>query len=140
MLQMRSMHVCYVASTVSSSLRPRGLQPTRFLCPWDSPGKNTGVGCRALLQGIFPTEGLNPRLLRFLNRQEGSTPRAPPREGHSQYSTEQSLQVASEAGSDATLFITSLPFSSLILKTGTVETWFLDRSEINMHKTVGHNT
>ena len=29
-------------------------------CPWDSPGKNTGVGCHALLQGIFPTEGLNP--------------------------------------------------------------------------------
>ena len=34
----------------------------RLLCPWDSPGKNTGVGCRALLQGIFPTQGLSPRL------------------------------------------------------------------------------
>ena len=33
---------------------------TRPLCPWDSPGKNTGVGCRFLLQGIFPTQGLNP--------------------------------------------------------------------------------
>ena len=33
-----------------------------FLCPWDSPGKNTGVGCHALLQGIFPTWGLNPCL------------------------------------------------------------------------------
>ena len=32
---------------------------TRLLCPWDSPGKNTGVGCHALLQGIFPTQGLN---------------------------------------------------------------------------------
>ena len=32
------------------------------LCPWDSPGKNTGVGCRALLQGIFPTQGSNPGL------------------------------------------------------------------------------
>ena len=30
-----------------------------LLCPWDSPGKNTGVGCHALLQGIFPTQGLN---------------------------------------------------------------------------------
>ena len=30
--------------------------------PWDSPGKNTGVGCRFLLQGIFPTQGLNPGL------------------------------------------------------------------------------
>ena len=33
-----------------------------FLCPWDSPVKNTGVGCHALLQGIFPTqaEGIEP--------------------------------------------------------------------------------
>ena len=34
-----------------------------LLCPWDSLGKNTGVGCHALLQGIFPTQGLNPHLL-----------------------------------------------------------------------------
>ena len=33
------------------------------LCPWDSSGKNTGVSCHALLQGIFPTQGLNPHLL-----------------------------------------------------------------------------
>ena len=39
-----------------------GLQPTGLLCPWDSPGKNTEVGCHALLQGIFPTQGLNPSL------------------------------------------------------------------------------
>jgi len=37
--------------------------PTRLLCPWDSPGKKTGVGCHALLQGILPTQGSNPRLL-----------------------------------------------------------------------------
>ena len=30
--------------------------PARFLCPWDSPGKNTGVGCHFLLQGIFPAQ------------------------------------------------------------------------------------
>ena len=35
---------------MSDSLRPHGLQPTRFLCPWDFPGKNTGVGCHFLLQ------------------------------------------------------------------------------------------
>ena len=35
---------------------------TRLLCPWDSPGKNTGVGSHSLLQGGFPTQGLNPRL------------------------------------------------------------------------------
>ena len=38
------------------SCPPHGLQPTRLLCPCDSPGKNTGVGCRALLQGVFPTQ------------------------------------------------------------------------------------
>ena len=35
------------------NLRPHGLQPTRLLCPWDSLGKSTGVGCHFLLQGIF---------------------------------------------------------------------------------------
>ena len=34
-----------------------------FLCPWDFPSKNTGVGCHFLLQEIFPTQGLNPGLL-----------------------------------------------------------------------------
>ena len=38
-----------------------GLQPARLRCPWDSPG-NTGMGCHALLQGIFPTQGPNLRL------------------------------------------------------------------------------
>ena len=35
----------------------------RLLCPWDSLGKNTGVGCHALLHRIFPTQGLKPGLL-----------------------------------------------------------------------------
>ena len=38
---------------MSDSLRFHGLQPARLFCPWDSPGKNTGVGCHALLQGVF---------------------------------------------------------------------------------------
>ena len=42
-----------------NSLWPHGLQPTRLLCPGDFPGKDTGVGCHFLLQGIFPTHGLN---------------------------------------------------------------------------------
>ena len=46
-----------------NSLWPHGLQPTRLFCPWDFPGKNTGVGCHFLLQGIFSTQGLNPGLL-----------------------------------------------------------------------------
>ena len=40
---------CCVASVVSDSQRPRGLQPTRLLCPWNFPGKSTGVGCHCLL-------------------------------------------------------------------------------------------
>ena len=41
---------CQVTSVMSDSVQPHGLQPTRLLCPWDSPGKNTGVGCHFLLQ------------------------------------------------------------------------------------------
>ena len=37
-------------SVVSDSVQPHRWQPTRLLCPWDSPGKNTGVGCHCLLQ------------------------------------------------------------------------------------------
>ena len=44
------------------------------LCPWDSPGKNTGVGCHFFLQGIFPTQGLNPLLLRLWHCQVDSLP------------------------------------------------------------------
>ena len=57
---------CAVLSrlVVSDSLRPHGLQPARLLYPWNSPGKNTVVGCLSLLQGIFPTQGSNPGLLR----------------------------------------------------------------------------
>ena len=35
------------------------MQSSRLLCPWGSPGKNTGVDCHTLLQGIFPTQGSN---------------------------------------------------------------------------------
>ena len=52
----------HVRSLVSHSLRPHGLYPARLLCPWDSPGNNTGVGCHFLLQGIFPTPGMNRSL------------------------------------------------------------------------------
>ena len=45
---------------MSNFLWSHGLYPTRLLCPWDSPGKNTGVVCHSLLQGIFPTHGSNP--------------------------------------------------------------------------------
>ena len=43
---------CCVASVVSDSVRPHRRQPTRLPRPWDSPGKNTGVGCHILLQCV----------------------------------------------------------------------------------------
>ena len=46
-------------SVMSDSLGPHGLWPTRLLCPWGFSGKDNGVGCHFLLQGIFPTQGLN---------------------------------------------------------------------------------
>ena len=55
--------VCMLScSVVSDSSQPSGLQPTRLLCPLDFPGINPGVGCCALLQGIFLTQWSNPCL------------------------------------------------------------------------------
>ena len=56
-----------VSSVMPDSLWPFGLLPARLLCPWDSPGKNTGVGCHFLLQGIFPPQGSNPCFLHLLH-------------------------------------------------------------------------
>ena len=50
-------------SVVPDPLRPHGLQPARLLCPWDSPGENTGLGGQSLLQGVFWTQGWNLGLL-----------------------------------------------------------------------------
>ena len=50
------LQIVFSCSVVSDSLRPHALLgPSRLLCPWDFLGKNTGVGCHFLLQGIFPT-------------------------------------------------------------------------------------
>ena len=82
------MHVCvcvcvcacvFSCSVLSDSLRPQELQPARLPCPWGSPGKKTGVGRHALLQGIS-TQGLNPHLLCLLHWQAGSLPLVPPGE------------------------------------------------------------
>ena len=54
-----------------------GLKSARLLCPWNSPGKNTGVGCHTLLQGVFLTNELNPCLLCLLCWQVGSLPLVP---------------------------------------------------------------
>ena len=57
------MHAC-VCSVVSDSANPWTVAH-RLLFLWKSPGKNTGVGCHALLQGILPTQGSNPCLLHW---------------------------------------------------------------------------
>ena len=57
---------------MSNSLQSHELYP---LCPWDSPGKNTGVGCHFLLHGVFPTQGLNLSLVKgFPDMQADSLP------------------------------------------------------------------
>ena len=48
---------------MSDILQPHELKPARFLCPWNSPGKNTGVDSHSLLQGIFLTQGSKLSLL-----------------------------------------------------------------------------
>ena len=64
----------FICQVVSDSLGPHELQATGLLCPWDFPGKNSGVGCHFLLHGIFPTQGLNSHLLSLLHWQPDSSP------------------------------------------------------------------
>ena len=55
--------VCFVLSRVRLSATPLDCSPPGSSVHGDSPGKNTGVDCHALLQGIFPIQGSNPDLL-----------------------------------------------------------------------------
>ena len=68
-----STHMCSVLSRVQL-FATLWVQPTRLLCPWDFPDKNTGVGCHFLLQGIFPSQGWNLGLLHLLHWQADSLP------------------------------------------------------------------
>jgi len=68
--------VC-ACSVMTNSLQPYGLYPCRHLCSWDSSGKNTGIGCHALLQGVFPTQ-----VSSFLHWQMDSLQLAPPGKPH----------------------------------------------------------
>ena len=52
-------------SVVTNALWPREPSPARLLHPLESPGEKTEVGCHFLLQGIFPSQGLNPHLLHW---------------------------------------------------------------------------
>ena len=53
---------CMHAQSLSHARLSATLWTAACQAPWDFPGKNTGVGCRFLLQGIFPTQGLNLHL------------------------------------------------------------------------------
>ena len=74
------MHVCMLShfSHPVQIFQPYGPSPARHHDPWDSSGKNTGVGCHALLQWIFLTQGSNLSLLHLLHWQACSLSPAPP--------------------------------------------------------------
>ena len=70
------------------------LNCSSLLCPWDSPGENTGMGYHALLQGIFLTQGLKPGLLCLLHWQVGSLPLVPPGKlGERQFTAQQMMSL-----------------------------------------------
>ena len=67
-----------VLSHVQQRVGPHGLQRASLLCPWNFPGKNTGVHCCFLLQGIFLAQWSNQHLLYLLHWQMNSLPLVPP--------------------------------------------------------------
>ena len=74
-------HTCRVGcSVVPNSWQSQGPQPARLLCSWVFPGKNTGVGCHFLFQGIFPTQRSNLCLPHLCHWQD-SLPLGSPRWG-----------------------------------------------------------
>ena len=65
-----SLMFAFVCSLMSDQFcNASELRPIRLFCPWDFPGKDTGVGSHFLFQGIFPTQGLNPQAVQFSCRQ-----------------------------------------------------------------------
>ena len=76
-LTSRSMYVKLLQSC-PTLCSPMDCSLPRLLCPWDSPGKSTGVYYHTLLQGIFLTQGSKPHLLCLLHWQGESLPLAPP--------------------------------------------------------------
>ena len=75
------MFMCVRARFLQSCLtlcNPMDYSPSGSSVYEDSPGKNTGMGCHALLQGIFLTQGSNPHLLCLLHWQACSLPVGPP--------------------------------------------------------------
>ena len=91
-------------------------QPARLLCPWDSPGKNTGGGSQALLQGIFLTQRLNLRLSCLLHWQVASLPLVSPGKPGDKltciHTLDSDLHQLRELRQSLTLFSSSSPSSS----------------------------
>ena len=73
------MHADYVTLVVSDSFRPQGQKAARLLCPWDSPGKNTGVGCIPFSRGSSQPRDQTWNLLHC---QKGSLLLVPPGKPH----------------------------------------------------------
>ena len=73
-----SLHHCAQSLTPVQLFAAHCLEPTSLLSSWDSPVKNTEVGCYFLLRGIFPSQGSNPSPSHLLNWQAGSLPLTPP--------------------------------------------------------------
>ena len=71
--------LCLVSQLCPILCNPMDYSPPGSSVHGDSPGKFTGVGCHALLQGIFPTQGSNPHLLCLLHWQSGSLSSEPQR-------------------------------------------------------------
>ena len=70
--------MCLRAQLAISDSDPMDCSLQRLRCPWNFPGKNTGVDYHFLLKRIFPTQGSNPHLLCLLRWQAGSLPLVPP--------------------------------------------------------------
>ena len=68
----------WVCAQSCLTLQSHGLKLARLVCPWNFPGKNTGMGCHFLLQGIFLTQRLNLCLFHLLHWQADSLPLEPP--------------------------------------------------------------
>ena len=75
--------LCLVSQSCPTLCNPMDCSLPGSSVHGDSPGKITGVGCHALLQGTFPTQGSNPSLLPLLHWQVGSLPLVPPGESFS---------------------------------------------------------
>ena len=123
------------STVVFNSLWPHGLEPAKLLCPWASLGKSTGVGCHALLQGIFPPQGWNRHLLNFLHWQVGSLPLAPP--GKHRMWQSPYLNPCSPASVLCIMTQLGMPFSSVNLKI--FLSWALSQDLLSQGKGVSQN-